>query len=360
MSTPSHAAPAPLRVVVIGAGYFSQFHLEGWRAVAGAQVVALCDTHRPRAEALATRFGIANVSTQARELLPAVQPHIIDITVPPASQGAVVAESLPHSALVICQKPFGLDLAEAESLADLADRMNKPLVVHENFRFMPWFREARRLIDNGTLGRLHGVSFRLRPGDGQGPNAYLDRQPYFQTMPRLLVLETAIHLIDSFRYLCGDVTAVYARLRRLNPVIAGEDAGLIVFEFAGGASGLFDGNRLNDHVARNPRRTMGEMWLEGAAGVLRLDGEARLWFKPHQGDEREHAYDRGRADGFGGGACANLQRHVVAHLRSGTPLENQARDYLTNLRIREAVYRSHDTGQRIELPTAAAATACAA
>ena len=40
---------------------------------------------------------------------------------------------------------------------------------------------------------------------------------------------------------------------------------------------------------------MGEMWLEGAAGVLRLDGEARLWWKPHHGDEREHIYDAGPA-----------------------------------------------------------------
>jgi len=40
-----------------------------------------------------------------------------------------------------------------------------------------------------------------------------------------------------------------------------------------------DGNRLNDHVAANPRRTMGEMWIEGARGVLRLDGDARLWWK---------------------------------------------------------------------------------
>ena len=69
-------------------------------------------------------------------------------------------------------------------------------------------------------------------GDGWGDNAYLDRQPYFQTMPRLLVVETAIHWIDTFRFLFGEVDAVYARLRRINPAIAGEDAGLICFDGA--------------------------------------------------------------------------------------------------------------------------------
>jgi predicted dehydrogenase len=131
-------------------------------------------------------------------------------------------------------------------------------------------------------------------------------------------------------------------------VITGEDAGILVFEFSGGATGLFDGNRLNDHVAANPRRTMGEMWLEGSHGVLRLDGDARLWWKPHRGDEREHLYDRG-PETFGGGCCGALQRHVVAHLTEGSVVENTIADYLENLRVQEAAYESHATGRRIAL-----------
>ncbi len=98
-------------------------------------------------------------------------------------------------------------------------------------------------------------------------------------MPRLPVDETAIHWIDTSRFLMGEVVAVYARLLRINPVIVGEDAAYIVFEYDSGATGLFDGNRLNDHIVENPRRTMGEMWLEGSGGVILLDGGARLGWK---------------------------------------------------------------------------------
>ena len=122
-----------------------------------------------------------------------------------------------------------------------------------------------------------------------------------------------------------------------------------MFEFEGGATGLFDGNRLNDHVAQNPRRTMGECWIEGSGGVLRLDGNARLWWKPHQQPEIEHGYDRGRDDTFGGGACDALQAHVVNHLTRGTLLENSGRDYLVNMKLLEAVYASHAEGRRIEI-----------
>jgi D-apiose dehydrogenase len=204
-------------------------------------------------------------------------------------------------------------------------------------------------VDSGHFGKLHSVAFRLRPGDGQGPRAYLDRQPYFQRMPRLLVHETAIHWIDTFRFLMGEVISVFAALKKRNPVLAGEDSGYILFEFEGGATGLFDGNRLNDHVASNPRRTMGEMWLEGEQGVLRLDGEARLWWKPHREPEAEHRYDRGPDDAFGGGCCLALQRHVVRHVLEGAALENRGRDYLVNLRIEEAVYRSSAEGRKVTL-----------
>ena len=46
------------------------------------------------------------------------------------------------------------------------------------------------------------------------PNAYLDRQPFFRDYPRLLIYETGVHFIDTFRFLLGEVEEVYANLRR--------------------------------------------------------------------------------------------------------------------------------------------------
>jgi len=340
-----------VRVLGVGAGYFSQFQYLGWRNMTDAACVAIVNRDQAKAHAMADRYGIAEVYGDLDAALDAVKPDLVDLITPPETHRAFVAKTVARGIPTICQKPFGTSYADALAITELAERVRVPLVIHENFRWQPWYREARRMIDAGSLGTLHSVAFRLRPGDGQGPRAYLDRQPYFQQMPRLLVTETAIHWIDTFRFLMGEVAAVYARLRRVNPVIAGEDAGYIVFEYASGATGLFDGNRLNDHVASNPRRTMGEAWIEGSGGVLRLDGDAGLWWKPHQQPEVAHPYDRGPDDTFGGGACEWLQAHVVAHFVAGTPLENTARDYLADLRVQEAVYRSAATGRRIVLGT---------
>ena len=334
-----------LRVCGVGAGYFSQFHLRGWRGIPEAELVGWCDPDAAKLEA----FRPANAYADAIEMLEREKPALLDIVTPPDTHLELVRAAAERGIPVICQKALAPTLAEAAEIVEVAERAGITLAVHENFRWQPWYREAKRLIDAGRLGALHSVAFRMRPGDGQGPHAYLDRQPYFQQMPRFLVYETAIHWVDTYRYLMGEVETVYVALRRINPAIAGEDAGTIVFGFEGGATGLYDGNRLNDHVAENLRRTMGEMWLEGSAGVLRLDGDARLWWKPHLQPETEHPYDPGPTDTFGGDACGNLQRHVVRHLLDGAPLENPGRSYLSNLRVQEAIYRSNDEGRRIAL-----------
>ena len=337
-----------LKVVLAGAGYFAGFHLEAWTRIPGAKLIAVCDPDEAkRSEFVSRAPGAAGYAT-LEAALEAVKPDIVDIATPPHTHEELVVAAGASGALLICQKPVAPTFDEAVAVVDGAKRAGATLVIHENYRFTPWHREMRRVLEAGTLGKLHAMAMRLRPGDGQGADAYLSRQPYFQNMERFLIHETAIHWVDSYRYLAGEVSGVFARLRRGNPVIAGEDAGYVMFEFEGGASGLFDGNRLNDHPSDNTRLTMGEMWLEGSAGVLRLDGYARLFFKPHGEPEREHPYVWENR-GFAGDCVHAFQSHVVSHLASGSALENTGTEYLRNLEIEEAIYRSHEQGRWIQV-----------
>lgn len=336
-----------LRVAVIGAGYFAGFHYEAWARHPRAELVGACDLDAAKAEAMATAHGGAAFTDPAR-MIAALRPDLVDIATPPQTHLDLVRMAGAAGVDIVCQKPLAPTLEEARQVVTAAEDAGVRLIVHENFRFQPWYRETRRLIDDGLFGRPHGIAFRLRPGDGQGADAYLARQPYFQKMARFLIHETGVHFIDVFRYLLGEITGVSAVLRRLNPAIAGEDAGHAIFDFESGASGLFDGNRLNGHDAANPRLTMGEMTLEGSAGVLSLDGYGRLFWQPQGGDRREHVY-RWRDRGFGGDCVYALQDHVVRRLLDGAPVENAGRDYLRNVEIVDAVYRAHEEGRRLEI-----------
>ena len=327
-----------IRVAVIGAGYFGQFHYDAWRRMKDCDLAAACALEG--AQEAAEEHRVPAAFTDVSEMLRVVRPHLVDITTPPQTHLALIRMLAPSVKWIICQKPFCGGREGAEEAIAIAKAHGARLAVHENFRFQPWYREIKTLIDQNAIGKVYQATFRLRPGDGQGQDAYLARQPYFQNMPRFLMHETGIHWIDTFRYLLGEVASIQADLRKLNPVIAGEDAGILQLSFHGGTRAVFDGNRLADHAAENRRLTMGEMELEGSGGSIRLDGDGVIRLRVHgSNDWIEHAY--AWKDHLFGGDCVYLTNHAILDaFRAGHPAENEADAYLRNLELVDAVYQS--------------------
>lgn len=331
-----------IKVACVGAGYFSQFHYGSWARLDRVDRVGACDRDLGKAQAT----GLPAFSDLG-QMLSSQSPDLLDIILPPDAQADAIRTALNAGIRwIICQKPFCRDLAEAEALTHEVNAAGATLVVHENFRFQPWYRAIKAALDRGDIGLVLQASFRLRPGDGQGPDAYLDRQPYFQRMPRFLVHETGVHWVDTFRYLLGDPLSVYADLRQINPVIVGEDAGFVLFEHPGGVRALFDGNRHLDHAADNLRRTMGEALFEGTQGTLTLGGDGAVHLRAFGHSNTRVLLPPDRWDGFGGDCVHALQSHVVAGILDGAPLENCAQDYLTVARIEAAIYRSAQSGAK--------------
>ncbi|SFR33081.1 Predicted dehydrogenase [Yoonia tamlensis] len=334
-----------LRVACVGAGYFSQFHYGGWARDARVTLVGSCN----RDIAKARETGLPAFDDLAR-MLDETQPDLLDIILPPVAHATAIRTALAAGIkTMICQKPFCQSLDEARTIIAEADAAGARIIVHENFRFQPWYRAIKTALDAGSIGAVQQATFRLRPGDGQGPRAYLDRQPYFQEMEKFLIHETAVHWVDTFRYLFGNPSAVYADLRRINPVIAGEDAGFVLFDHADGVRALFDGNRNLDHAADNLRRTMGEALIEGTKGTLTLLGDGSVQLRAFGTTTPRQISPPDTWDGFGGDCVFALQSHVVAGVLDGAPLENLAADYIAVIQIEEMIYRSAREGRKINL-----------
>lgn len=332
-----------LRVACLGAGYFARFHHDAWHRLERCSLVGVCDTNVQRAsESAAAAF------TDIETMLGSVSPDILDIITPPYTHADAIATAIDHGVkVIICQKPFCETFAQAEATVKQAELADVLLVVHENFRFQPWFRQIRQALDDHALGDLHQACFRLRTGDGQGPDAYLERQPYFQTMQRLLMHETGVHYIDTFRYLFGEACAVYADLKKRNPVIAGEDAGLVVFDFPNQLQATFDGNRHLDFAVKNTRLTFGDFCIEGSRGTLSLFGDGQVVHREHGKLLTRVLLDSKSWPGFAGDCVHALQQHVVSHLLDGSTIENAARDYLQVLRLERIVYESDAQSRKL-------------
>ncbi|UWQ20630.1 Gfo/Idh/MocA family protein [Jannaschia sp. W003] len=326
-----------LRVGLLGLGYFAQFHREAWGRIEGATLTATADADPARGANHPTLAGLLETA-----------PDVVDIATPPDTHAVAIREALrARPRLVICQKPFCTSLEEAAAVTAEAEAASIPLAVHENFRFQPWFRALRAALDAGRIGRPLQITMRLRPGDGREPDAYRARQPYFRTMPRFLLHETGVHYLDTFRYLAGEPDGVYADLRRLNPAIRGEDAGLVILDHRNGLRCVLDGNRLVDHASDDPRLTFGEAMAEGDAATIHLTGDGRLALRRHGEIEEETLLAPRAWPGFAGDSVHAFQSHLVAHLRDGARLETDARGYLRNLALLEACYASNDAKARL-------------
>jgi predicted dehydrogenase len=249
---------------------------------------------------------------------------------------------------VICQKPLAPTYDIGRRIVANAAAAGIRFMVHENFRWQPWYRAIKQVQQRGDIGTFTHVHFVMRTGDGWGPDAYLARQPFFREYPRLLIYETGVHFVDTFRFLLGEVTRVTAQVKQLNPVIQGEDAAQLLMTFQNGATAVWDANRYNESEAESPRFTFGELRIDGTLGHLTMDASSAIRVKRLGAPAVDLEYARERKN-FAGDCVYFVQQHFVERLRSAEPFESSGEDYLNNLRVVDAAYESARTGTSVTL-----------
>jgi predicted dehydrogenase len=334
-----------MRGVMIGAGFFAAFQADAWNRMSEVEITAVADGAPGRADEFAAKWSIARAYTSAVEMLDKEKPDFVDIVTRPSSHVELTRLAASRGAQVICQKPMAATIEECHEMMEACKQAGVRLIIHENWRWQPWYREARRILDSGVLGKLFYAGFHMRSGDGRGPAPY-PAQPYFKEMPMLLMYEMGIHFIDTFRYLVDEIAALRCSMRRVNPVIAGEDCAVIELSFRNGVQGAFDANRISGPFP--VEAAFGHMRLEGDKGALRMTPDGRLWLTEYGEMEREHAFQRPRT-GYKGDSILALQRHMIESLKTGAPCECEAESYLPSVEAVFACYESDRTGEVVKL-----------
>lgn len=123
-----------IRTAVIGVGYLGAFHAEKYAALPNAELVAVVDVDRERAESVANRLG-ARAFTSYREVLDMVD--AVSIVVPTQSHSQVAGEFLERGIHVLLEKPMTTTLEEADELIRIAREAGAVLQVGHLERFNP-------------------------------------------------------------------------------------------------------------------------------------------------------------------------------------------------------------------------------
>ena len=326
--------------VVIGAGYFSSFQYDAWNRIPEVEITALCNKDIGKAKPIMQKCGIGKHYNDYKEMIDQEKPDFVDIITPPETHLEMTKYAAERGVNVICQKPLAPTFEDAKKIVECAQKSGIRFMVHENWRFQPWYREIKIMLDKGMIGQVHFMNWRKRMGDGWGENAYIPRQPYFRNYPKLIVYENGIHFIDTFRYLGGEIKRVFAHLKKLNPVIAGEDFALVNFEFENNDMlALWDANRYNEPNYPNPRLTFGEFQIDGMEGTIRLYSNGRITIQKLGKPETDHPYHFSR-ENFAGDCVYVTQRHFIDRLMDGKEFETNGIEYLKSLAVQEAIYQS--------------------
>ena len=141
-------------VGVIGCGFFAQNHLHAWTDLRskGVEVVAVCDVDEGKARATADKFGVKAWYRDAEAMLREQKLDLVDIVTRVETHRDVVGLAVRRRIPAIVQKPFGLDLAGCQAMADEAQKAGVFLAVHENFRFQVPMRKILELLRSGAIG----------------------------------------------------------------------------------------------------------------------------------------------------------------------------------------------------------------
>ncbi len=209
---------APRRVGLVGAGWIAAHHAEVLASLEGVQLALVCDPDRGRADALASRFGIARVATSIDE----IREREIDVAhllVGPDLHEELARKLLERGVGVFVEKPLALSASAARGLADLARGRGLALGVNHNFTCHPAFVRMLARVRSGAIGRVEHVratlSTRLAQLEAGQTGHWMFRAP------ANIVYEQAVHPLSLVHAVVGSVESAESRVLSTRELGAG-------------------------------------------------------------------------------------------------------------------------------------------
>lgn len=326
---------------IIGCGKIAPRHAQALAEVAGARLVAACDTVPDRVVPFAREYG-ARSYVQVSDFLADPELDVVAIATPSGLHAPLARQAAAAGKHLLVEKPLALTLRDCIATVTAARAAGVQLaVVHPN-RFLPAVQALHASVRAGAFGRLsHGAAtvrwFR--------PQSYYDSAAWRGTlsMDGGVLFNQAIHNIDLLQWLLGPVESVQGTVATQLRQIEAEDLGAAVVRFAGGALGVIEAC-----ATVFPENLEETLAVFGEAGTVVLGGRTvgagvRAW---HFGPGGPAAPANGPLPPHWG------HRAVIADLveaiRTGRPPAVTGEEATRSVAIIRAIYASARTGQAVQ------------
>jgi myo-inositol 2-dehydrogenase/D-chiro-inositol 1-dehydrogenase len=226
-----------VNVGLIGSQFISAIHAESLSHCQSATMLAVASPTQGNAEKFAKTHDIPHHFTDYRELLAMPEIDMVVIGIPNDLHCEVVVAAANAGKHIVIEKPFCLNMAEADQMIDAANKANIKLMYAEELCFAPKYVRLKELLDSGALGEPTLIK---QSEKHDGPHA-----PHFWDVERSgggVVMDMGCHAIEFFRWMLGrpPVKSVYAQMStqvHMDKTV-GEDNALLILEFENGVIGL--------------------------------------------------------------------------------------------------------------------------
>ena len=300
----------------------------------GSELVAVMRRDLAKAQDFARRHGARRWYAEAEALVADPEVNAVYIASPHNQHPEHVALAARAGKIVLCEKPMGANVAQAEACVEVCRAHAVPLTVAYYRRFWPIVQAMRQFLQGGAIGQV--VQARAQIADyfgGDGARTWLTSM---EKSGGDALANAGAHWVDLIRFLLGEVTDVKAYTSSQFSHFETDDTAVVQMRMAEGALVSFTSTR------RSPV-SLNELDILGTEGRLLASplSEGRLVLQRRGRDPEVLQYPRR------GVTHSELVTELVSRMLEGQPSPVPGEEAVAAWKIMAAAYRSAAEGVRI-------------
>lgn len=147
-----------IKIGIIGTGVGIRTYLKGFRNFQDdAEIYAIAGSNLERSKVFANKYNIPVACANYKELCDIEDLDLVCITTPNKFHKEMLKYAISKNKNIICEKPMVDTASEAKEINEIVKDYEKILIIDHQLRFNPYIIEIKKLINDGTLGKIYNV-----------------------------------------------------------------------------------------------------------------------------------------------------------------------------------------------------------
>ena len=344
-----------VKIGILGAKFAGSFHMEVWKTIPGAEVVAIANRGEEARMAFQKKYNIAKAYATIEDLIRDPDVDVVDICLPNFMHAEAAIAAMRGGKSVICEKPFATTMEDAHKVMEAQVKSGAKFFYAEDWLFVPALQRMEAIINKGGIGDiLYLKGKEVHNGS---------HSPYAKTIEFCgggAIIHLGVHPIGYFHHLLGMPSKVTGfctpggTKNFIHKDFEGEDWGIGVLDFPGGQKAFLEGNYITTggmedivEVYGTEGRAKADITFGGPLSVFSKKGIDYAVEK----SEFTHGWTFPAVNENETLGYINELGHFLSCLKDGIPQMHgtDAQAGFNTFRIIDAFYRSSREGKTISL-----------